>query len=67
MDRMLYRFLSEQAEALQADVLTLHYIVPQTKLIKQVVDAILEWKKRPVLIGDAGACTPSKPPACAPL
>ncbi len=52
--RMLYKFLTEEAESLGADVLTLHYIVPQTKLIKQVVDAILTWKKRPVLIGDAG-------------
>lgn len=52
--RMLYRFLAEEAESLGADVLTLHYIVPQTKLIKQVVDSILAWKKRPILIGDAG-------------
>ncbi len=52
--RMLYRFLTEEAESLGADVLTLHYIVPQTKLIKQVVDSILAWKKRPILIGDAG-------------
>jgi ADP-dependent NAD(P)H-hydrate dehydratase / NAD(P)H-hydrate epimerase len=52
--RLLYKFLAEQAESLGADVLTLHYIVPQTKLIKLVVDAILAWKKRPILIGDAG-------------
>jgi NAD(P)H-hydrate repair Nnr-like enzyme with NAD(P)H-hydrate dehydratase domain len=52
--RMLYKFLAEEAEKLDADVLTLHYIVPQTKLIKQVVDAILAWKKHPILIGDAG-------------
>ena len=52
--RMLYKFLTEQAESLGADVLTLHYIVPNSKLIKQAVDAILRWKKRPVLIGDAG-------------
>ncbi len=52
--RILYKFLSEEAESLSADVLTLHYIVPQTKLIKQVVDSILTWKKRPILIGDAG-------------
>jgi NAD(P)H-hydrate repair Nnr-like enzyme with NAD(P)H-hydrate dehydratase domain len=52
--RLLYKFLTEEAESLGADVLTLHYIVPQTKLIKQVVDSILAWKKRPILIGDAG-------------
>ncbi len=52
--RLLYKFLSEGAEQLGADVLTLHYIVPQTKLIKQVVDEIFTWKKRPILIGDAG-------------
>ncbi len=52
--RLLYRFLIEEAEKLEADVLTLHYIVPQAKLIKQAVDAILAWKKRPILVGDAG-------------
>jgi ADP-dependent NAD(P)H-hydrate dehydratase / NAD(P)H-hydrate epimerase len=52
--RMLYKFLCEEAEKLDADVLTLHYIVPQTKLIKKVLDSIQVWKKRPVLIGDAG-------------
>ena len=52
--RLLYKFLAEEAELLGADVLTLHYIVPNSKLIKQAVDAILAWKKRPVLIADAG-------------
>ncbi len=32
--RLLYKFLSEEAES-PGDVLTLHYIVPRTKLIKQ--------------------------------
>ncbi len=52
--RLLYKFLTEEGEQLGADVLTLHYIVPQTKLIKQAVDGIRTWKKRPLLIGDAG-------------
>jgi ADP-dependent NAD(P)H-hydrate dehydratase / NAD(P)H-hydrate epimerase len=52
--RLLYKFLAEEAESLGGDVLTLHYIVPHSKFIRQAVDAILSWKKRPILIGDAG-------------
>ncbi len=52
--RLLYKFLTEDAECLDADVLTLHYIVPHSLLIRHAVNAILAWKKRPILIGDAG-------------
>jgi len=52
--RLLYKFLTQDAESLAADVLALHYIVPHSLLIRQAVNAILAWKKRPILIGDAG-------------
>ncbi len=65
--RLLYKFLTEEAEKLDADVLTLHYIVPQTKLIKKVVDAIQTWKKRPILIGDAGGMYAVKAAGLSPL
>jgi NAD(P)H-hydrate repair Nnr-like enzyme with NAD(P)H-hydrate dehydratase domain len=65
--RLLYRFLVEEAEKLDADVLTLHYIVPQTKLIKKAVDAIQTWKKRPILIGDAGGMYAVKAAGLSPL
>jgi ADP-dependent NAD(P)H-hydrate dehydratase / NAD(P)H-hydrate epimerase len=52
--RLLYRFLTEEAESLGADVLAIHYLVPHSLLIRNAVNAILGWKKRPLLIGDAG-------------
>ena len=52
--RMLYQFLKEEARALAPDVVVLHYIVPQAKLITLAVEEILSWKKRPFLVGDAG-------------
>jgi NAD(P)H-hydrate repair Nnr-like enzyme with NAD(P)H-hydrate dehydratase domain len=65
--KLLYKYLTEEAEKLDADVLTLHYIVPQTKLIKQAVDAICAWKKRPILIGDAGGMYAVKAAGLSPL
>ena len=64
--RLLYKFLTEECEGLGADVLVLHYIVPQSKLIRQAVDEILSWKKRPVLIGDAGGMYAVKAAGLAP-
>jgi len=64
--RLLYKFLAEEAESLQADVLTLHYIVPHSKLIRQAVEAILAWEKRPILIGDAGGMYAVKAAGLAP-
>jgi len=65
--RLLYKFLTEEAERLGADVLTLHYIVPQSKLIKQAVDSITAWRKRPILIGDAGGMYAVKAAGLSPL
>jgi ADP-dependent NAD(P)H-hydrate dehydratase / NAD(P)H-hydrate epimerase len=65
--KLLYKYLTEEAEKLDADVLTLHYIVPQTKLIKLAVDAICAWKKRPILIGDAGGMYAVKAAGLSPL
>jgi NAD(P)H-hydrate repair Nnr-like enzyme with NAD(P)H-hydrate dehydratase domain len=64
--RMLYRFLAEEAEELAPDVLVLHYIVPQSKLIAEAVEEILSWKKRPFLIGDAGGMYAVKASGLAP-
>ena len=52
--RLLYKYISEQAGRLEPDVMVLHYIVPQSKLIKEAMNAIQAWEKRPFLIGDAG-------------
>jgi len=64
--RLLYQFLTEGAESLGADVLALHYIVPHSLLIRQAVNAILAWKKRPILIGDAGGMYAVKAAGLAP-
>jgi NAD(P)H-hydrate repair Nnr-like enzyme with NAD(P)H-hydrate dehydratase domain len=64
--RMLYKFLTEDAEDLRPEVIVLHYIVPQAKLITQAVESILKWKKRPVLIGDAGGMYAVKAAGLAP-
>lgn len=64
--RLLYRFLIEEAGRLEPDVLTLHYIVPQTKLMTEAVQTILSWKKRPILIGDAGGMYAVKAAGLAP-
>jgi NAD(P)H-hydrate repair Nnr-like enzyme with NAD(P)H-hydrate dehydratase domain len=64
--RKLYKFLAEDAEDLRPDVIVLHYIVPQAKLITQAVESILKWKKRPVLIGDAGGMYAVKAAGLAP-
>ena len=52
--RLLYKFITEEAGKLNPDVLVLHYIVPQTKHIRDAVNAIKTWEKKPYLIGDAG-------------
>ena len=65
--KLLYKYLTEEVEKLDADVFTLHHIVPQTKLIKQVMDAIRAWKKRPILIGGAGGMYAVKAAGLAPL
>lgn len=64
--RMLYRFLAGEAKELAPDVLVLHYIVPQSKLITEAVEEILSWKKRPFLIGDAGGMYAVKAAGLAP-
>jgi NAD(P)H-hydrate repair Nnr-like enzyme with NAD(P)H-hydrate dehydratase domain len=64
--RMLYKFLTEDAKELEPDVLVLHYIVPQSKLITEAVGEILSWKKRPFLIGDAGGMYAVKAAGLAP-
>lgn len=64
--RLLYQFLTEEAECLWADVLALHYIVPHSLLIRKAVEAILAWKKRPILIGDAGGMYAVKAASLAP-
>jgi NAD(P)H-hydrate repair Nnr-like enzyme with NAD(P)H-hydrate dehydratase domain len=64
--RLLYRYLVEDARELGPDVLVLHYIVPQAKLITDAVEEILSWKKRPFLIGDAGGMYAVKAAGLAP-
>lgn len=64
--RLLYKFLVEEAKELEPDVLVLHYIVPQSKLITDAVEEILSWKKRPFLIGDAGGMYAVKAAGLAP-
>jgi hypothetical protein len=51
----IYDYLAENLPALDASVLTFHYIMPDIKKNKKVLEKIGRLKKRPVLIADAGS------------
>jgi hypothetical protein len=51
----IYDYLVENLSDLNVSVLTFHYIMPNIKKNKQVLEKIDFLKKRPVLIADAGS------------
>ena len=64
--RLLYKYLTEEAQKLTPDILLLHYLVPQTKLMTEAMTSIQSWEKRPYLIGDAGGMYAVKASGLAP-
>ncbi len=51
----LYNYLTEQAGALGASAVTMHYILPIRKPFMEFVEMLDYWKKRPFMIADAGS------------
>ncbi len=52
--RNLYRYLSENLPSYNFDVMTFHYLQPDSDWHNKVLFAVEEMKKRPLLIADAG-------------
>jgi ADP-dependent NAD(P)H-hydrate dehydratase / NAD(P)H-hydrate epimerase len=53
--KIVYKFLTEEAGAIGASTVTLHYILPLRNEFLEFVDMADYWGKRPFLIADAGA------------
>ncbi len=51
----IYHYLIDNLPQMEVEVLTLHYVMPDIKLNKQVMDSVEKMVKRPVLIADAGS------------
>ncbi|MFP7755185.1 NAD(P)H-hydrate dehydratase [Thermodesulfobacteriota bacterium B35] len=51
----IYHHLIEHLPAMEVDILTFHYMMPDLKLNKKVLAAIGTMARRPVLIADAGS------------
>jgi hypothetical protein len=51
----IYDYLIENLPRMDVSVLTLHYIMPDIKKNKKVLESIDTMKKRPILIADAGS------------
>jgi len=51
----LYAYLTEQAGALGATAVTMHYILPIRKPFMEFTEMLDYWKKRPFMIADAGS------------
>ncbi len=50
----IYNYLAENLPDMGADVVTLHYVMPDINLNKKVLAAIDTMEKKPVMIADAG-------------
>jgi NAD(P)H-hydrate repair Nnr-like enzyme with NAD(P)H-hydrate dehydratase domain len=50
----IYEYLAENLPVMGVSVMTLHYIMPDIKRNKKVLDKIGSLNKRPILIADAG-------------
>ena len=50
----IYKYLAENLPDMDADVVTLHYVMPDINLNKKVLATIDTMKKKPVMIADAG-------------
>lgn len=53
--RIVYKYLTEDAGALGASAVTVHYILPLRKEFIDFVEMADYWLKRPFMIADAGA------------
>ena len=51
----IYEHLATQLPEIGADIITFHYIMPDIKMNKKVLEAVRHLPKRPVLIADAGS------------
>ena len=51
----IYHYLEENLPSLDTDVMTMHYIMPDLKLNKRVLESIKKMPEKPVLIADAGS------------
>lgn len=51
----VYEYLSDNLPTLGADVLTLHYIMPDLKRNKKILESIASMEKKPFMIADAGS------------
>lgn len=58
--RELYRYLIDNIVELSPDVFVMHYCLPIMAFMKQLVKAIGESDKRPIMIADAGAMYAAK-------
>lgn len=50
----VYHYLADHLHEMDVDVMTMHYIMPDIKLNKKMLEAVAAMKKKPVLIADAG-------------
>lgn len=53
--KMVYKYLTQDAGALGASTVTVHYILPLRKEFMDFVEMADYWLKRPFMIADAGA------------
>ncbi|NPA94330.1 MAG: sugar kinase [Thermodesulfobacteria bacterium] len=51
----IYHYLIENLPQMNVDVLTMHYVMPDINLNKQVMASVDKMAKRPILIADAGS------------
>ncbi len=51
----IYQYLEENLPNVQLTVMTLHYIMPDLKLNKRVLQSVKKMPRKPVLIADAGS------------
>lgn len=53
--KLVYKYLTEEAGALGASAVTVHYILPLRKEFLDFIEMADYWLKRPFLVADAGA------------
>ncbi len=62
----IYKYLAENLQEMDIDVLTLHYVMPDIKLNDMVIEAVKRAPRKPVLIADAGSMYVAKAGGHAP-
>lgn len=51
----IYKYLAEHLPEMGVDVMTLHYVMPDLKLNKKVLETVDTMEKKPIMIADAGS------------